>query len=250
MAQNQSEKQLRDATEALEAYLARTDGSMNALKRARTVLLLNELRAKLPKAPTAPSITAAAIFIVCFAVAGILVLKRVAYVDLDATLNAASFAVRPANSNQFILQNFRATEVLAVGDTVLERFARTPESMTRIVRVRCDERCTVLLQGFGLDGVGRLGLDRGAGERELRLHLTGARLQARIVMVGRLLFEDSHGNIEQLELTEPEELDVFGGPSDLQLDLRLPATEVLALKGLAVSSIDFLRTIEEALTEG
>jgi hypothetical protein len=213
-------------------------------ERARLLLLLEDVRARETK--NAPSIAAAIVFVLCFVVAGFLVLKHVDSTELDARVNSGSLMLTPADASQSLLRQLSITEIVTTDGTVIDRHVRKPGELTHLVRVTCRTPCQMVLDGIDMAGVGTLELQRGGRTSQLRVAASGNDLRTKVTAAGQLLLEDASGHSELANFATPEKLDLAGDGAALNAEVRTPPADTIPLSGLSVSSIDFHTTEEES----
>src|ERR1044071_2782462 len=236
-----------DREQISEELLSQLCGEPDPAQRARLLLLLDDLRDR--DAKKQPSIAAAAIFVFCFAIAGILVLKRVNGTAFTGRISTSAFKMRPSDASQSLFRYLRVREITATESTYIARHVRKPNELPRVVRAVCQDGCEITFDGLDFAGVREIELQRVGRNSGLRLDVAGVNLRTQLTAVGNLLLEDADGGQEIVKLTRPEKLTVVGGPTALRADLRTPEGESIALSSVSANALDF-HVVEEESREG
>jgi hypothetical protein len=216
-------------------------------QRARLLLLLDDLRSRDTK--KRPSIAAAAIFVLCFALAGVLVLKRVNGTAFTGRISTSALKLQPADASQSLLRYLRVREIRTTEATYIARHVRKPDELPRLVRVTCQDTCEITFDGLDFAGVLEIQLQRIARNSGLRVDVAGANLRTQLTAEGNLLLEDVDGGQEIANFTRPEKLTIVGGPTSLSVDVSTLQDESFGLSSVSANAVDF-HTAEEEAREG
>jgi len=234
---------VRAAIDALEAHLESAEQPRDPAEHARLVMLLQDLRSRLPRKARGPSIAAAAVFIVCFVTSAILVWKKVDRAEVDAQIDAGAVHLAPSGQLRSLLQSLPVTEIAPRGHSTLQEKGPAA-SKARIEKLSCSADCTLLLKGLDLTNVKQLDLRRVPQVGSLGIAATGADLSIQVVAEGTLHAEYEDGSANTLTIDPPGVFTVRGGATRLDFNVITKSAENTPLEPLTVSAIDFDEEIE------
>jgi hypothetical protein len=230
------------AIEALEAHLADPEHTHDPAERARLVILLGDLRARLPKKMRrGPSFAAAAVFVLCFVTSAILVWKKVGHAEIDGQVDAAVVRLVPAGQLHSLLDALPVTEVAARGSTTLKR-SGPGSGGKQVAKLVCIADCSLHLKGLDLGAVRHLELRRAPGS--LRVEAEGKGLSTSVVAEGKIGVEYEDESVEEPSFDPAAGFTIVGDARELQFIVGTQPAESVPLEPLEVSALSFDHDVE------